>query len=118
MHYQLVNPSIFRHLSTQRNSFHRINVTRQIYYHNNGNSDNTQRSQTLAAIVIDSDVDTPVFRWWDGSISDIRWLKEYMDYMRYEILKPTKSNKTLVIGTSKEEDILVTLAEAQRISLQ
>jgi hypothetical protein len=83
-------------LSTQRNSFHRINVTRQIYYHNNGNSDNTQRSQTLAAIVIDSDVDTPVFRWWDGSISDIRWLKEYMDYMRYEILKPTKSNKTLV----------------------
>jgi hypothetical protein len=109
LHYQLANPAIFQHLSTQWNSFSRIDVTRQMYYHNIGNADNTGRSRTVAAIVIDADADTPIFRW-NGSISDIQWLKGYMDYMPYEISKSIKNNNTLVIGGGGGEDVLVALA--------
>jgi hypothetical protein len=109
LHYQLANPAMFQHLSTQWNSFSRIDVTRQLYYHNTGNADNTGRSKTVAAIVIDADADTPIFRW-NGSISDIRWLKGYMDYLPYEISKTSKNNNTLVIGGGGGEDILVALA--------
>src|ERR671932_78207 len=85
LHYQLINPSAFKHLSTQWNSFSRIDVTKQIHYqNNNNNTDNTGRSKALAAIAIDADADTPIFRW-NGSISDLQWMKQYMDYMPYEI---------------------------------
>jgi Spermine/spermidine synthase domain len=104
LHYQLTNPSIFKHLSTQWNSFSRIDVTKQMSYHNNS----TGRSKTLAQIAIDADADTPVFKW-NGSISDIQWLKNFMDYMPYEISNANNSN-TLVIGSGGGEDILVALA--------
>jgi hypothetical protein len=108
LHYQLTNPSIFKHLSTQWNSFSRIDVTKQMNYHNNGNADNTGRSKTLAQIAIDADADTPVFRW-NGSNSDLQWLKNFMDYMPYEI-SSANNNSTLVIGGGGGEDILVALA--------
>ena len=38
LHYQLTNPSAFKHLSTQWNSFSRIDVTKQIQYQNNNNN--------------------------------------------------------------------------------
>ena len=107
LHYQLANPSIFKHLSTQWNSFSRIDVTRQMYYHNNGNPDESGRSKTLAQVAIDADADTPVFRW-NGSIADIQWLKTFMDYLPYEISKA--NNSTLVIGSGGGEDVLVALA--------
>src|SRR5919205_3783668 len=108
LHYQLTNPSIFKHLSTQWNSFSRIDVTKQMNYHNNGNADNTGRSKTLAQIAIDADADTPVFRW-NGSNSDLQWLKNFMDYMPYEI-SSANNNSTLVIGGGGGEDVLVALA--------
>jgi spermine/spermidine synthase len=107
LHYQLANPSIFKHLSTNWNSFSRIDVTRQMYYHNNGNPDESGRSKTLAQVAIDADADTPVFRW-NGSIADIQWLKTFMDYLPYEISKA--NNSTLVIGSGGGEDLLVALA--------
>ncbi|MBV9666629.1 MAG: hypothetical protein JO327_00725 [Nitrososphaeraceae archaeon] len=107
LHYQLANPSIFKHLSTQWNSFSRIDVTRQLYYHNNGNPDENGRSKTLAQVAIDADADTPVFRW-NGSIADIQWLKTFMDYLPYEISKA--NNSTLVIGSGGGEDVLVAMA--------
>src|SRR5919199_1926989 len=131
LHYQLINPSAFKHLSTQWNSFSRIDVTKQIHYqNNNNNTDNTGRSKALAAIAIDADADTPIFRW-NGSISDLQWMKQYMDYMPYEIttVATTKTttnsnsssssttsnnnnnnNNTLVIGSGGGEDVLVALA--------
>ncbi len=59
----------------------------------------------VAAIAIDADADTPVLRW-NGSTADIQWLKEYMDYMPYEIsMTPKKNNR-----------LLLSVAEAERIS--
>jgi hypothetical protein len=111
LHYQLAKPSMFEHLSTQWNSFSRIDVTRGIYNHSTGNNnDDAGRSRSLAAIAIDADADTPVLRW-NGSTADIQWLKEFMDYMPYEIsMTPKNSNNTLVIGGGGGEDILVALA--------
>jgi hypothetical protein len=115
LHYQLAKPSMFEHLSTQWNSFSRIDVTREreIFHNNTGNNNNnndTGRSRSVAAIAIDADADTPVLRW-NGSTADIQWLKEYMDYMPYEIsMTPKKNNSTLVIGGGGGEDILVALA--------
>src|ERR687886_336571 len=107
LHYQLINPA-FKHLSTQWNSLSRIDVTKQMYFQNsNNNADNNGRSKALAAIAIDADADTPIFKW-NGSMSDIQWMKDYMDYMPYEISKA--NNSTLVIGSGGGEDVLVALA--------
>ena len=86
----------FKHLSTQWNSFSRIDVTRNIY-----------SPKVLAEVRIDADAVTPIFRW-NGSSIDNQWVKEYMDYLPYEI--SNSNNKTLVIGGGGGEDILVALA--------
>jgi hypothetical protein len=81
-----------------------------LYYHNNNNNnkaDDTGRSKALAAIAIDADADTPIFKW-NGSRSDIEWMKQYMDYIPYEI--SSNNNNTLVIGSGGGEDVLVALA--------
>ena len=113
LYYQLAKPSEFQHLSTQWNSFSRIDVTRQTH-HNftaedaslNNSTENTGRSRALASIVIDADADTPVFRW-NGSSNDISWVRQYMDYLPYELLR---ANNTLVIGSGGGEDVLIALA--------
>ena len=113
LHYQLAKPSEFQHLSTQWNSFSRIDVTRQIHHDYNAETTSTNssmvdtgRSKVLASIAIDADADTPVFRW-NGSYNDLAWIREYMDYLPYELLK---ANKTLVIGSGGGEDVLIALA--------
>jgi hypothetical protein len=113
LHYQLAKPLEFQHLSTQWNSFSRIDVTRQIHHDYNTEDsppdksiENTGRSKALASIVIDADADTPVFEW-NGSYNDISWVKQYMDYLPYELLK---ANTTLVIGSGGGEDVLIALA--------
>jgi predicted membrane-bound spermidine synthase len=107
LHYQLAKPSIFEHLSTQWNSFSRIDVTRQIQHHQDSDNDNSGRSRALAAIAIDADADTPVFKW-NGSSADLLWMKKYMDYLPFEISNDV--NNTLVIGSGGGEDILIALA--------
>jgi predicted membrane-bound spermidine synthase len=63
-------------------------------------------SQELASIIIDADAATPIYQW-DGSQSDVAWIKKYMDYLPYEMVN---ANNTLVIGSGGGEDILVALA--------
>src|ERR671916_267737 len=63
-------------------------------------------SQELASIIIDADAATPIYRW-DGSLSDVAWIQNYMDYLPYEMID---ANNTLVIGSGGGEDILVALA--------
>jgi hypothetical protein len=113
LYYQLAKPQEYQHLSTQWNSFSRIDVTKQTHHNYNNeaafqntSSENTGRSKALASIIIDADADTPVFRW-NGSFSDISWVRQYMDYLPYELLK---ANSTLVIGSGGGEDILIALA--------
>src|ERR671919_608462 len=60
----------------------------------------------LASIIIDADAATPIYRW-DGSQSDISWIRKYMDYLPYEMIN---ANNTLVIGSGGGEDILVALS--------
>lgn len=113
LYYQLAKPSEFQHLSTQWNSFSRIDVSRQIHHDynaetssSNSSTINAGRSKALASIIIDADADTPVFRW-NGSYNDIAWVREYMDYLPYEL---SKANNTLVIGSGGGEDVLIALA--------
>src|SRR5215211_3786371 len=107
LHYQLAKPSEFEHLSTQWNSFSRIDVTRQLHPQNSDDGDNNGRSRALSAIAIDADADTPVFKW-NGSSADLVWLKKFMDYLPFEISNDV--NNTLVIGSGGGEDVLVALA--------
>lgn len=113
LYYQLAKPQEYQHLSTQWNSFSRIDVTKQTHHNYNNeaafqntSSENTGRSKALASIIIDADADTPVFGW-NGSSSDISWVRQYMDYLPFELLK---ANSTLVIGSGGGEDILIALA--------
>jgi spermidine synthase len=106
LYYQLSNETNFQHLSTEWNSFSRIDVTRQINnFNSNPNQDRAGRSHALAAIAIDADADTPVIRW-NGTSQDLEWIKGYMDFLPYEISEP---NSTLVIGSGGGEDVLTSL---------
>jgi predicted membrane-bound spermidine synthase len=107
LHYQLAKPSEFEHLSTQWNSFSRIDVTRQLNPQDSDDGDNNGRSRALSAIAIDADADTPIFKW-NGSSADLVWLKKFMDYLPFEISNDV--NNTLVIGSGGGEDVLVALA--------
>ncbi len=107
LHYQLAKPSEFEHLSTQWNSFSRIDVTRQLNPQDSDDGDNNGRSRALSAIAIDADADTPVFKW-NGSSADLVWLKKFMDYLPFEMSNDV--NNTLVIGSGGGEDVLVALA--------
>jgi predicted membrane-bound spermidine synthase len=105
LHQRLADPSI-EHLETVWNSFSRIDVTQQT----NAKSDNDPNNdKILASILIDADADTPVFRW-NGSVADLQWLKEYMDFLPYEMADQRKVNDTLVIGSGGGGDVLVALA--------
>ena len=101
LHQQLANPSV-EHLFEWWNSFSRIDVTRPNY-----NTDNISgRPVEAGTIIIDADAVTPVLRW-TGSVSDLKWISGYMDYLPYQM---QRANRTLVIGGGGGEDILVSLA--------
>jgi predicted membrane-bound spermidine synthase len=102
LHKQLANPSV-EHTYTWWNSFSRVDVTRPNY-----STDNEHGKPVEAAtIFIDADAVTPVLKW-NGSLADIQWVRNYMDYLPYEIQGNTDS--ALVIGGGGGEDILVGLA--------
>src|SRR5919199_377351 len=91
-----------KHLSAQWNSFSRVDVIG----HHNINA----KSRSIGSILIDADALTPLLRW-NGSIEDVQWLKNFMDYMPYEISHANNNNNnTLVIGSGGGEDVLVALA--------
>jgi hypothetical protein len=98
LHSYLADPSNNKHLSAQWNSFSRVDV---IGYNNYA------RSRSIGSILIDADALTPILKW-NGSISDIQWIKNFMDYLPYEMSKA--NNNTLVIGSGGGEDVLVALA--------
>ena len=39
----------------------------------------TSRKKVIASILIDADADTPIYRR-NGSVSDLEWMKEYMEF--------------------------------------
>jgi hypothetical protein len=108
LYYQLREPERFEHLSTEWNSFSRIDVTRETKEVKSllNNYDSEEDAREIAAIIIDADAGTPIFRW-DGTEGDLAWLHKYMDYLPYEL---EDINDTLVIGGGGGEDILVALA--------
>jgi hypothetical protein len=92
---KLTNPSDYEILSTQWNSFSRVDVTRNV--HDPGG---------LAWAIIDGSAATPIVKW-NGSSSDLQWVKRYMDYLPYEI---SRTYTSLIIGSGGGEDILIALA--------
>jgi hypothetical protein len=111
LYYQLSNSSGFEHLFTEWNSFSRIDVTRQVPNTTQPPGlDSSGRSRALAAIAIDADADTPVIRW-NGTMQDLEWIKDYMDFLPYEI---AETNSTLIIGSGGGEDVLASLAGGSR----
>jgi hypothetical protein len=94
-----------KHLSTQWNSFSRIDVIG----HNLTGIKSNDSNRNLESILIDADALTPIIRW-NGSDTDIQWLKRFMDYLPYEISKAKNDSSTLVIGSGGGEDVLVALA--------
>jgi hypothetical protein len=93
-------------VSTKWNSFSRIDIVKQTH------DISKTGSRNLASILIDADALTPILKW-NGSLSDQRWLKTYMDYMPYDISNMNNS-KTLVIGSGGGEDILLALSAGSK----
>lgn len=105
LQYRLADPS-FQHLGTLWNSFSRIDVTQQSTI--NDDTD-LSKKKVIASILIDADADTPIYSW-NASVSDLQWLKEYMDFLPYEMSGQRQIYNTLVIGSGGGGDVLVGLA--------
>lgn len=106
LRYLLANPLGYKDVSTKWNSFSRIDIVKHI-------GDISKKGfRDLASILIDADALTPILKW-NGSLSDQKWLKKYMDYMPYEMSKMNNS-RTLIIGSGGGEDILVALSAGSK----
>ena len=105
LHYRLADPS-FQQLGTLWNSFSRIDVTQQT---TSQDDSDISRKKVLASILIDADADTPIYRW-NGSVTDLQWVKQFMDFLPYEMSADRRINDTLVIGSGGGGDVLVALA--------
>lgn len=104
LHYRLADSS-FQHVGTIWNSFSRIDVTEQPSMKD---EIDMSRKKVIASILIDADADTPIYGW-NGSVSDLEWIKGYMDFLPYE-MSSHKINHTVVIGSGGGGDVLVALA--------
>ncbi|MGI0014411.1 MAG: hypothetical protein ACREBU_13355, partial [Nitrososphaera sp.] len=63
-------------------------------------------SRELASILIDADAGTPIYQW-NGSASELAWMRGYMDHLPYEI---ANAEHSLVIGSGGGQDILMSIA--------
>ena len=108
LYWQLKNPQRFEHLSTQWNSFSRIDVTKQILFDNVDTTGDSpvRNTRELANIIIDADAGTPIYEW-NGDKSELGWMRQYMDYVPYEI---SKTESALVIGSGGGQDVMMALA--------
>jgi len=108
LYWQLKNPQRFEHLSTQWNSFSRIDVTRQVLFDNVDTTGDSpvRNTRELANIIIDADAGTPIYEW-SGEKGELGWMRQYMDYTPYEI---AKTDKALVIGSGGGQDVMMALA--------
>ena len=105
LYWQLRNPD-FERVSTQWNSFSRIDVTQQTDFAQTTDVSNIRSSRELANIIIDADAGTPVYHW-NGTRGDLQWMDKYMGYLPYRL---TATDHTLVIGSGGGQDILMALA--------
>ena len=112
LHYRLADSS-FQHIGTLWNSFSRIDVTQQPSMKD---ETDTSRKKVIASILIDADADTPIYRW-NGSVSDLDWIKQYMDFLPYE-MSDHKINDTVVIGSGEEVTCWSLWRAAQQMLLQ
>jgi predicted membrane-bound spermidine synthase len=103
LHYRLADSS-FQHIGTVWNSFSRIDITQQPSMKD---ETDTSKKKVFASILIDADADTPIYSW-NGSVSDLEWIREYMDFLPYE-MSDKRINDTLVIGSGGGGDVLVAL---------
>lgn len=108
LYWQLKNPQRFEQLSTQWNSFSRIDVTKQILFDNVDTTGDSpvRNTRELANIIIDADAGTPIYEW-NGDKSELAWMRQYMDYVPYEI---SKTESALVIGSGGGQDVMMALA--------
>lgn len=108
LYWQLKNPQRFEHLSTEWNSFSRIDVTRQILFDNVDTTGDSpvRNTRELANIIIDADAGTPIYEW-NGDKKELGWMRQYMDYLPYEI---TGTDNALVIGSGGGQDVMMALA--------
>ncbi|MGI0019265.1 MAG: hypothetical protein ACREAY_02210 [Nitrososphaera sp.] len=105
LYWQLRNPD-FERVSTQWNSFSRIDVTQQTDFEGTTDRSNIRSPRELANIIIDADAGTPVYRW-TGSVDDLQWMQKFMGYLPYRL---ADADHTLVIGSGGGQDILMALA--------
>src|SRR5206468_6942110 len=101
LHHTLADPSV-KLLSTVWNSFSRVDVSQN-------SSLDISKDRKLASIVIDADAGTNVPRW-NGSVSDLQWLKGGMDYLPYDISGDRSISNTLIVGSGGGWDVLNGLA--------
>ena len=101
LHNALADPGV-KLLSTIWNSFSRIDVTQK------ANID-LNKDRKFASIMVDADASTNIQRW-NGSISDLHWLKGQLDYLPYDLLRNRTITNTLVIGSGGGTDVLMALA--------
>jgi len=101
LHKILADPS-FKLLATVWNSFSRIDVSQNA-------SIDLKKDRDLAGIQIDADAWTTVQRW-NGSVSDLQWIKWQTDFLPYEIAGNRTINNTLIVGSGGGGDVLMALA--------
>jgi hypothetical protein len=108
LYWQLKNPHRFEHLSTEWNSFSRIDVTRQVLFDNVDTTGDSpiRNTRELANIIIDADAGTPIYEW-NGDKAELAWMQQYMDHLPYEI---TDTKSALVIGSGGGQDVMMALA--------
>lgn len=105
LYWQLKNPD-FDHLSARWNSFSRVDVTSQNDFTKTSDASKIRSSQELANIIIDADAGTPIYQW-TGDRGELAWMRQYADYIPYNIVKAENS---LVIGSGGGQDVMTALA--------
>src|SRR5919106_1264921 len=139
LYYQLNHPSEFQHLSEERNSFSRVDITRKIGKQEvdnnilnstlpiasskqNNNSNSSDGNSNGGVTVADMDNATPhelasIIIDADAATPIYRWNGSQSDiawiqkYMDYLPYEMINANNTLVIGSGGGEDILVALSD-------
>jgi len=106
LHFALSHSDI-KQLSTVWNSFSRVDVLQN-------SSLNLTKDRSLASVLIDADAGTTIPRW-NGSISDLQWLRGGMDYLPYDILENNTIGNTLVIGSGGGWDVLHAIAGGSKM---